>query len=60
MEGDEAFFKVYSNVPINERENVVVVINKKPISWNLAYQEIKNKTKMGEKILKTLKILEII
>jgi len=60
MEGDEDFFKTYSNVPLEERNNVVVVIDEKPISWNLAYQEIKNKTKIGEKILKILKELEII
>jgi hypothetical protein len=60
MEGTEDFFKVYSSLPIDERENVVVVINKEPISWNLAYHEIKNKTKNGEIILKKLKELEII
>ena len=56
----EDFFKVYANVPIEERNNVVVVVEEKPISWNLAYQEIKNNTKLAEKILKILKELEII
>lgn len=60
MEGAEDFFKVYAGLPIDERDNVVVVINKEPISWNLAYQEIKNNTKNGEKILKILKELEVI
>ena len=53
MEGAEDFFKVYASLPIDERENVVVVIGKAPISWNLAYNEIKHNTKNGEKILKT-------
>jgi len=60
MDKTEDFFKVYSGLPIDERDNVVVVIGKAPISWNLAYHEIKNNTKNGEKILKTLKELEII
>jgi len=60
MEGEEDFFKVYAGLPIEERNNVVVVIDEKPINWNLAYQEIKNKTKRGEKILEILKKLEII
>jgi len=60
MEGDEDFFKVYSSVPVGERDSVVVVIEEDPISWNLAYQEIKNKTARGEKILRTLKELDII
>jgi len=60
MKGDEDFFKVFSSVPTEERKNVVAVINEEPISWNLAYIEIKNKTKKGEEILKTLKELDII
>jgi len=60
MEGDEDFFKVFSSVPIEERKNVVIVFDDEPISWNLAYLEIKNNTKKGEEILKTLKELDII
>lgn len=60
MEGVEDFFKVYSNLPLDERSNVVVVLNGKSISWNLASQEIKNNTENGKIILKTLKELGII
>jgi len=60
MEKTEDFFKVYAGVPLEERDKVIVMIDKKPISWDLAYQEIKNKTENGGKILKILKALEII
>ena len=60
MELKEEFFKIYANLPIEERNNVVVVLNKQPISWNIAYLEIKNNTKLGHKILKTLKELNIL
>ena len=60
MEGQEEFFKIYSSLPMEERDKVVVVIEREPVSWNLAYQEIKNNTKNGQKILKMLKALEII
>lgn len=60
MVKEEDFFKVYSNIPIEERNNAIVVIKNKPISWNLAYQEIKNRTELGQKILKVLKSLDII
>ena len=60
MENNQEFFRVFSNVPIDERDNVVVIIEGEPISWRLAYIEIKNNTKRGEKILKTLKELEVI
>ena len=60
MDINEEFFKIYANLPIEERNNVVVVINKQPISWNIAYLEIKNNTKIGQQILKTLKELSIL
>jgi len=60
LKGKEDFFKVYSNIPLEERKNVVAVVDDQPISWALAYQEIKNETEMGEKILKILKELGII
>ena len=60
MEPREEFFKIYANLPIEERNNVVVVLNKQPISWNIAYLEIKKDTKLGQQILKTLKELGIL
>ncbi len=60
MESKEEFFRIYSNLPLEEREKVVIILDKEPISWNLAYQEIKNNTKRSQKILKILKELEII
>lgn len=60
MEIKEQFFKIYSGVPIAERSQVVVVIKEEPISWHLAYQEIKNNTERGKKILKMLKALGIL
>ncbi|MEK6913810.1 MAG: hypothetical protein AABW47_04035 [Nanoarchaeota archaeon] len=60
MGAEEDFFKIYSSIPLEERNNTLVVIKDTPISWVLAYQEIKNKTKLGQQILKILKDLEII
>jgi len=60
MDEREEFFKVYSGLPLDERNKVVAIINEQPINWNLAYQEIKNSTENGKKILKILRALEII
>jgi hypothetical protein len=60
IKGKEDFFKIYSGLPIEERNNVVVVIKEQPISWNLAYREIKNETKLGQQILNMLKELDVI
>ena len=60
MKGEEDFFKVYANVTLDERKNVLVVIDGNHISWNLAYEYMKNKTSDAEKILKTLNEIGII
>lgn len=57
----ERFLKIYANLPLNIREGAICVLDKRgPITWNVAYLEIKNNTKLGEEILKTLEELKII
>jgi len=57
----ERFIKVYSNIPLAERANPVVVLKKYgPISWERAYKEIKNETAVGKEIAQKLIGLKII
>lgn len=56
----EKFLKVYYNLPLKIREEVILDLNDKPISWNVAYIEVKNKTEVGEIILQKLADLKII
>jgi len=59
--GKERFFKVYANLPINLRREIVWVLPEKgPITWNVAYLEINNDTSLGEEILQKLIDLKII
>ncbi len=60
LKNAERFFQVYSGLPIEERENPIMVIDDEPINWKLAYEEISNETERGKKILKLLIDLEII
>ena len=60
MQDTDRFFKIYSNLPMNVRKEIVLVIDNQPITWSVVYNEIANKTKLGEKILKKLIELEII
>lgn len=67
MGGDnkEKFLKVYSNLPINLREEIILVLGvlaneKVPITWNVAYLEIKNDTDLGKEILNKLEELKFI
>ena len=61
------FLRVYQNLPLNERRNTILVIedkgkapDKKPVSWDIAYIEIEQETKIGEKILNKLIKLDLI
>lgn len=57
----EKFLKVYSSLPINLRREVILVLDKKgPITWEVAYLEVENKTKLGDVILKKLSEMGII
>lgn len=54
------FLTIYSNLPLNTRKEIIVVLGEEPISWNAAYIEIKGNTVKGKEILKKLQDLKII
>ena len=57
----ERFFKVYANLPLNLRNEVILVLpDKGPITWQVAYLEINNNTEVGEKIFNQLVELNIV
>ncbi|MCK5107837.1 MAG: hypothetical protein KAQ83_03860 [Nanoarchaeota archaeon] len=56
----EKFFKIFTNLPDEERKNPIVIIEDKPVSWNVAYDHINNETKKGEEILNILNKIGLI
>jgi hypothetical protein len=54
------FMKVYANIPLNVREEIILVLDDKPITWNVAYVEVKNDTKNAKRILDALVEMELI
>ena len=48
----ERFIKVYSNLPLGVRREIILVIDSKPVTWNAAYIEVSEDTKSGKEILK--------
>jgi len=54
------FVKVYNSLPLAERNMPAVVIEGDAISWKLCYEEIKEKTELGERIQKQLEELKLI
>ncbi len=60
MDRKQRFYKVYSNLPLSLRGEVIAVIDDETITWRVAKLEIEGETKLGEEILKRLEELEII
>ncbi len=56
----ENFLKVYSNIPLNLRNDIILVLEDKPLTWNVAYLEVKANTEVSFKILKELRELNLI
>lgn len=61
MEGKDRFIKVYSNLPINLRNEVILVLpNIGAITWNVAYLEVSGETDVGKMVIEKLIELKII
>lgn len=60
MDLSERFYKVYNNLPLNVREEVVIVVNNEPITWKVAKLEVDQNTALSNEILKKLSNLQII
>lgn len=56
----ERFMRVFTNLPIEERSMVIIVIDGNPITWKLALDHIKHETEFGNRILKKMLALQLI
>lgn len=56
----DKFFKVYANIPLGLRDDIIVVIDDKPLTWNVVYLEVKENTDLSKNILEELKNLNLI
>jgi hypothetical protein len=60
----EKFLRTFANIPMNLRTEIILVLEenkiKQPITWEVAYFEIKNNTERSEKILEKLAELNLI
>ncbi|MBU2615687.1 MAG: hypothetical protein KKC19_01145 [Nanoarchaeota archaeon] len=55
------FKKIFANLPEKIRsEDIILVLDKKPYTWNSVFFEVNNKTSLGIKMLKKLKEIGII
>ena len=60
----EKFLRAFANLPLNTRQEIILVLEengvKQPITWEVAYFEIKNNTPRSEEILEKLQELNLI
>jgi len=56
----ERFLKVYANIPLGLRKEIVLVVEDKPISWDVAFIEVNSDTPLSKIILEKLDKLGLI
>ena len=60
MELREKFLKIYADLPLNLRKEIILVLDNEPLTWNVVYVEVVNNTSQSKKILIKLKELKIL
>ena len=56
----ERFLRIYADIPLGLRREIILILDNAPISWNVAFVEVSNKTIKSKTILKKLNELKII
>lgn len=54
------FNKVYANLPLSLRDEIIVIIDNEPLTWNSARIEVENNPEKGKQILEKLVELGIL
>ena len=54
------FLKTYANLPDDEREQVIVIVDNEPYAWNRVNVEVNADTKKSKKMLNKMRLLGIL
>ena len=62
MDSRTKFLKIYANLPLTSRDEIVVVLGSEPLTWNSAKLEVEQEplTPKGKQILDILESLKIL
>lgn len=60
MDKKSQFLKVYANLPLGARDEIVAVVEGEPLTWKAAKLEIEQETPKGKQVLETLTSLKIL
>ena len=57
----EKFLKTYANLPLGIRQEIILVLDEKgPITWDVAFIEVDNDTELSKTILEKLEKLQLV
>ena len=56
----EKFLKIYANIPFKLREEIILTLDEKSMTWGVAYFEVINNTPASKIILEKLEKLGLI
>jgi hypothetical protein len=56
----ERFLKTYANIPLQLRDEIILVFEGDPVTWKVAYLEVKANSPLGEKLLQELNQMQLI
>ena len=56
----ERFLKIYADLPLAIRKEIILVMDKEPMTWNAVYVEVFNSTSKSTIMLRKLEELKII
>lgn len=57
----EKFLRVYANIPLGVRQEIVAVLEDgRPITWDVAFIEVHEDTRISEQILRKFERMQII
>lgn len=60
MKKRENFLKIYADLPLGIRKEIILTLDDQPITWNVAFTEINANTALSKIILDKLEKLGII
>lgn len=56
----QKFLKIYSDLPLGVRKEIVLTLDDKPMTWDVVFIEVSNDTELSKTILEKLSKLGII
>jgi len=61
LEKKERFLKIYANLPLGVRQEIILVLDDgRTISWDAAFFEVNNNTELSKIILEKLEKIQLI